>query len=49
MDQDLIRGFTSTSGDIMVAPVTVTTLLIMLVLSFQRRIVEGLTAGAVKG
>lgn len=36
-------------GDIAAASVVVTTPLILLVLFFQRRIVEGLTAGAVKG
>jgi trehalose/maltose transport system permease protein len=36
-------------GRIMAASVTVTVPLIVLVLVFQRRIVAGLTAGAVKG
>ena len=36
-------------GEIMAASVIVTLPLILLVLIFQRRIVEGLTAGAVKG
>jgi trehalose/maltose transport system permease protein len=36
-------------GRIMAASVIVTLPLILLVLVFQRRIVEGLTAGAVKG
>ncbi len=36
-------------GEIMAAAVTVTVPIVVLVLIFQRRIVEGLTAGAVKG
>ncbi|MDH3665209.1 MAG: carbohydrate ABC transporter permease, partial [Alphaproteobacteria bacterium] len=36
-------------GNIMAASVIVTVPLIVLVLIFQRRIVSGLTAGAVKG
>lgn len=36
-------------GDIMAAAVVVTIPLVLLVLFFQRRLVEGLTAGAVKG
>jgi trehalose/maltose transport system permease protein len=36
-------------GEIMAASVVVTVPLIILVLVFQRRIVAGLTAGAVKG
>ncbi len=36
-------------GDIAAASVTVTAPLVMLVIAFQRRIVEGLTSGAVKG
>ncbi len=36
-------------GDIMAAAVVVTVPLVILVLFFQRRLVEGLTAGAVKG
>jgi trehalose/maltose transport system permease protein len=36
-------------AEIMAASVVVTIPLIILVLVFQRRIVEGLTAGAVKG
>jgi multiple sugar transport system permease protein len=36
-------------GDIAAASVVVTVPLVVLVLVFQRRIVEGLTAGAVKG
>jgi trehalose/maltose transport system permease protein len=36
-------------GEIMAASVIVTLPLIILVLIFQKRIVEGLTAGAVKG
>jgi trehalose/maltose transport system permease protein len=36
-------------GNIMAASVIVTTPLIVLVLAFQRRIVAGLTAGALKG
>jgi multiple sugar transport system permease protein len=36
-------------GDIAAASVVVTVPLILLVLMFQRRIIEGLTAGAVKG
>jgi trehalose/maltose transport system permease protein len=52
-----INGFTSTVasafavpwGDIMAATVVVTIPLVVLVLIFQRRIIAGLTAGAVKG
>jgi ABC-type glycerol-3-phosphate transport system permease component len=52
-----IASFTSSSGssyavpwgDIMAATVVVTIPLVALVLIFQRRIVAGLTAGAVKG
>ena len=40
---------TPTWGNIMAASVIVTVPLIILVLFFQRRIVSGLTAGAVKG
>jgi ABC-type glycerol-3-phosphate transport system permease component len=36
-------------GDIAAASVAVTIPLVVLVLVFQRRIVEGLTSGAVKG
>ncbi|MCB0087227.1 MAG: carbohydrate ABC transporter permease, partial [Caldilineaceae bacterium] len=36
-------------ADIMAAAVVVTVPLVILVLIFQRRLVEGLTAGAVKG
>ena len=36
-------------GNIMAASVTVTLPVVLLVLVFQRRIVSGLTAGAVKG
>ena len=36
-------------GDIMAAAVVVTIPLVIMVLFFQRRLVEGLTAGAVKG
>ena len=36
-------------GPIMAASVTVTIPLVILVMIFQRRIVSGLTAGAVKG
>ena len=36
-------------GDIMAAAVVVTIPLVILVLVFQQRLVEGLTAGAVKG
>jgi trehalose/maltose transport system permease protein len=36
-------------GDIMAATVVVTVPLVVLVLVFQRRIIAGLTAGAVKG
>ena len=36
-------------GDIMAAAIVVTIPLVVLVLIFQRRLVEGLTAGAVKG
>jgi trehalose/maltose transport system permease protein len=36
-------------GDIMAATVVVTIPLVVLVLIFQRRIIAGLTAGAVKG
>jgi trehalose/maltose transport system permease protein len=36
-------------GEIMAGSVIVTIPLIVMVLIFQRRIVEGLTAGAVKG
>ncbi|MFI5367948.1 MAG: carbohydrate ABC transporter permease, partial [Spirochaetia bacterium] len=36
-------------GEIMAAGVTVTVPLVVLVLIFQKRIVAGLTAGAVKG
>jgi trehalose/maltose transport system permease protein len=36
-------------GNIMAASVIVTVPLVVLVLAFQRRIVSGLTAGAVKG
>jgi multiple sugar transport system permease protein len=36
-------------GDIAAASVVVTIPLIILVFAFQRRIIEGLTAGAVKG
>jgi len=36
-------------GEIMAASIIVTVPLIILVLIFQRRIVQGLTAGAVKG
>jgi trehalose/maltose transport system permease protein len=48
----LISGATSFElpwGHIMAASVVVTVPLIALVLVFQRRIVSGLTAGAVKG
>ncbi len=52
-----INNFTSTVsssfavpwGDIMAATVVVTVPLVILVLVFQRRLVAGLTAGAVKG
>ena len=52
-----INGFTSTAsaafaipwGDIMAATIVVTIPLVALVLIFQRRIIAGLTAGAVKG
>lgn len=36
-------------GDIMAAAVIVTVPLVIMVLVFQQRLVEGLTAGAVKG
>ena len=48
----LITGgsqFESPWGNIMAASVIVTVPLIVLVLIFQRKIVSGLTAGAVKG
>jgi trehalose/maltose transport system permease protein len=52
-----VNNFTSTVassfavpwGDIMAATVVVTVPLVVLVLIFQRRIISGLTAGAVKG
>jgi trehalose/maltose transport system permease protein len=43
------RAFQEPFGEIMAASVLVTVPLIVLVLIFQQRIVEGLTAGAVKG
>ncbi|MEZ4832730.1 MAG: carbohydrate ABC transporter permease [Caldilineaceae bacterium] len=43
------RAFQEPFGEIMAASVVVTVPLIILVLIFQQKIVEGLTAGAVKG
>jgi len=41
-------GYELPWGNVMAASVTVTLPLVMLVLIFQRRIVAGLTAGAIK-
>ncbi|MGB0095758.1 MAG: hypothetical protein WBP81_24860 [Solirubrobacteraceae bacterium] len=44
-----VSQFTVSYGDIAAAAVVVTVPVLLLVLLFQRRIVAGLTAGAVKG
>jgi multiple sugar transport system permease protein len=44
-----VSQFTLPIGDICAAAVVVTVPMMLLVLLFQRRIVAGLTAGAVKG
>jgi multiple sugar transport system permease protein len=44
-----VSQFTQPIGDIAAAAIVVTVPVMVLVLLFQRRIVAGLTAGAVKG